>query len=180
MTCEAKRLQIPPVQLRAAPLYRSDVVENLRRNALSGLRTMAGNPNSRGGTQLGAAMPATDRTRQLDRTRAGRDRSAGLAMIRMIVRREMLGMTLIAVFGASSIALAQQGPGPAGPGRGIHGPDMGMMTDTAGYLASLKTELGITEAQKTAWKAYADVVSDAREKMQSVHQAMFKSMRDAI
>ncbi len=104
-------------------------------------------------------------------------------MTRVIGRRQILGLTLVAVFGASSIALAQPGPGPGGPGPGMmrgrmHGPGM-MITDTASYLASLKSELGITEGQETAWKAYADVVSDTQEKMQSVHQSMFYSMQGA-
>lgn len=107
----------------------------------------------------------------------------GATMTHGIGRRQMLGMTLVAVFGVSSIALAQQGPGPGGPGLGmmrggVHGPGM-MITDTPTYLASLKAELGITEAQETAWKAYADIVSDTREKMQSVRQSMFYSMQGA-
>lgn len=99
-------------------------------------------------------------------------------MTRVIGRRQMLGMTLVALFSASSIALAQQGPGPGMMRGGMHGPGM-MVTDTASYLASLKTELGITETEETAWKAYADVVSDTREKMQSVRQSMFTSMQGA-
>ena len=104
-------------------------------------------------------------------------------MTRAIGRRQMLGMSLVAVFGVSSIALAQQGPGPGGPGPGmmrggVHGPGM-MITDASSYLASLKAELGVTEAQEPAWKTYADIVSDTREKMQSVRQSMFYSMQGA-
>lgn len=78
------------------------------------------------------------------------------------------------------------GPGRGGPGmRGYYGP--GMMGGCAGFgvdgeragatfvdgrIAFLKAELGITDAQKAAWDAYADALRRNLQGMQSMWQAM--------
>jgi len=55
---------------------------------------------------------------------------------------------------------------------------MGMTTDgqaltfAEGRIAFLKTELGITEAQKTAWDAYADATKRNLQNMQGMWQSM--------
>jgi len=67
-------------------------------------------------------------------------------------------------------------------GGGGRGGGMGMMGrswNSASYLDSLKTELGITADQEPAWKAYADTVSGAEEQMQGLHQSMFEAMGTA-
>lgn len=56
---------------------------------------------------------------------------------------------------------------------------MGGGWDPASYVASLKTELGITAAQEPTWKAYAEQVTSAGETMQSMHQTVFESMGTA-
>ncbi len=114
-------------------------------------------------------------------------------------RRRLLASALVF---AGGTALAQQpgaGSGPSGPGAGPgpgpgmgRGAGMGMlggggpgggmmggMADPAGYLASLKVQLGITEAQTAAWTAYADTVTGTAGQMQGMHQTMWDSMQTA-
>ncbi len=70
-----------------------------------------------------------------------------------------------------------RGPGTMGTGPGMMGGDPGMMGgqwNTRSYLDALKQELAITPNQESAWKAYADTVSDAGEQMQGLHQTMFE------
>ena len=74
------------------------------------------------------------------------------------------------------------------PGRimGMMGSDcpmMGMMggTDTSafteGRVAFLKAELGVTDAQKSAWEAYAAALKKNLEGMQAARQTMMKVMQ---
>lgn len=101
-------------------------------------------------------------------------------------RRALLAATLASLAGATTVALAQTGPGRGamggGPGRGMMGGAGGMMGapwTTGSYLESLKGELGITAAQEPAWKEYAETVSGAAETMQAMHQTMYESMGTA-
>ena len=88
------------------------------------------------------------------------------------------------------------GPGMMGPGygpgmMGNYGPGMmggcGVMgataegqtsTFAAGRIAFLKAELGITDAQKAAWDAYADKIKSNLSNMQGMRQTM-KAVFDA-
>jgi LTXXQ motif family protein len=71
------------------------------------------------------------------------------------------------------------------PGRmmGSDCPMMGMMgmTDTSafteGRIAFLKAELGVADAQKSAWEAYAAALKKNLEGMQATRQAMMKVMQ---
>jgi hypothetical protein len=113
---------------------------------------------------------------------------------------------MVAVLAGGTTALAQQGPGMMGPGmmRDSRGPGgmgwgmghggmqrgmgYGMMgggcpmfgdagsTYTDGRLAFLKAELGITDAQKSAWDAYAAALRRNLENMQAMHATMRQSM----
>jgi len=62
-------------------------------------------------------------------------------------------------------------------------PMMGMMggTDTSafteGRVAFLKAELGVTDAQKSAWEAYAAALKKNLEGMQAARQTMMKVMQ---
>jgi hypothetical protein len=62
-------------------------------------------------------------------------------------------------------------------------PMMGMMggTDTSafsdGRIAFLKAELGVTDAQKSAWEAYAAALKKNLEGMQDTRQTMMKVMQ---
>ena len=66
---------------------------------------------------------------------------------------------------------------------GANCPMMGMMrgTDTSafpeGRIAFLKAELGITDAQKSAWEAYAAALKKNLEGMQATRQTMMKVMQ---
>ena len=66
-------------------------------------------------------------------------------------------------------------PGMMGSGPGM----MGRFGDSAAYLDGVKGELGITEAQGAAWKAYADTVSTAATQMQAMHASMWDAMGTA-
>ena len=61
-------------------------------------------------------------------------------------------------------------------GYGMMGPGM-MMTGPAieGRLAYLKAELGITDAQATAWNGYAMAIKARMTGMQGTHQAMMQA-----
>ena len=66
---------------------------------------------------------------------------------------------------------------------GANCPMMGMMrgTDTSafpeGRIAFLKAELGITDAQKSAWEAYAAAIKKNLEGMQGMRETMMKVMQ---
>jgi hypothetical protein len=103
-------------------------------------------------------------------------------MAQAIPRRMMFAMAAAALLGAATAAVAQQGPGPMGPGRGMMGGGPGMMGgawDTGSYLDRLKTELGITAGQQGAWHDYAETVTGVQQQMQGLHQSMFESMGTA-
>lgn len=51
----------------------------------------------------------------------------------------------------------------------------GMAPHTEGRIAFLQAELGITDAQRSQWNAYADALRKNLDNMQSHHQAMMKS-----
>ncbi|MBS0639969.1 MAG: Spy/CpxP family protein refolding chaperone [Proteobacteria bacterium] len=68
--------------------------------------------------------------------------------------------------------------GGAGPGAG-RGPGLGRMSDPAGYLDSLKTQLRISEQQTPAWNEYANTVTGVSGQMQAAHQSMWESMPTA-
>ncbi|CFX46566.1 conserved exported protein of unknown function [Candidatus Filomicrobium marinum] len=77
-----------------------------------------------------------------------------------------------------------QGMGKGQMGQGMmRGHGMGMMRGARmgamveARLAYLKFELGITDAQKDAWAAYADAVRARVANMQGVHQAMMETMQ---
>ena len=90
----------------------------------------------------------------------------------------------------ATVAFAQQpkmgmGDMPMGPGMmgTMHDcPMMGMAmgadtkTPSANRIASLKTELGITDAQKTSWDAYAVTLTTNLQGMQAMRQTMMKVM----
>ncbi len=112
---------------------------------------------------------------------------------------------LVAMLAGGTTAMAQQGPGRGpgmmgpgmmrdgmGPGGGMgwgmqRGMGDGMMrggcpmfggdgaTYADGRLAFLKAELGITDAQKTAWDAYATALRKNLENMQAMHATMRQS-----
>lgn len=74
----------------------------------------------------------------------------------------------------------RMGPGMMGSGPGMMGgcPMMGMTSEgqalmfTEGRIAFLKTELGITDAQKAVWDSYADAIKRNLQNMQSMWQSM--------
>ena len=55
-------------------------------------------------------------------------------------------------------------------------PRMGAMVE--GRLAYLRSELEITDAQATAWDAYAAAGKDRVETMQGMHESMMETMQD--
>jgi hypothetical protein len=74
-------------------------------------------------------------------------------------------------------------PGMMGPGMGMmmgSGPMMGLMMGTGpmmeGRLAYLKAELGITDAQTSAWDDYVAAVKARHSGMQDMHAGMIKAM----
>ena len=115
--------------------------------------------------------------------------------------------TLVSLLSMSAVGVAQQsdtdqsrqpGMGMMGPGMmgdGGMGPGMmgrnGMMTPgmmgpgmmmgygpaMEGQLAYVKAELGITDAQKDAWDAYANAIKSRATTMQSMHTAMVQAMQ---
>ncbi len=108
-------------------------------------------------------------------------------MTRIIGRRSFFGTMTIALLGSGMIAAAQPAVGPgrgmmggAGPGMMGGGPGMmGGYWNTGTYLDALKSQLGITTQEESAWKEYADTVSGTSEQMQGLHQSMFESMGTA-
>jgi hypothetical protein len=111
-----------------------------------------------------------------------------------LIVSSILALTVLTGVG---LAIAQQGPGGMmGPGMMMRGqtglgmgmmggcPMMGMMTDEAGTpsfadgrIAFLKAELAITDAQKTVWDAYAEVLKKNLQSMQGMRETMMKVMQ---
>ena len=107
-------------------------------------------------------------------------------------KRSLIAAALAAAVAAPVLAqgwMMQGGQGPGmmqgmGPGMMQGGPGgwgrmmgmRGMMGDPAqhmsGRLAFIEAELGITDAQRTLWDAYADAVRDAAGSMSSMHERM--------
>lgn len=75
------------------------------------------------------------------------------------------------------------GPGMMGPGMQgmMNAPMMGMMMGYGpavhGRLAYVKAELGISDAQKTAWDGYTSAVEKRATDMQEMHTAMMQAMQ---
>jgi LTXXQ motif family protein len=61
-------------------------------------------------------------------------------------------------------------------GRGMHGMMMSSVPMMEGRLAYMKADLGITDAQASAWEAYATAVRAQQTAMQSMHDDMMKTM----
>jgi hypothetical protein len=61
-------------------------------------------------------------------------------------------------------------------GRGMHGMMMSSVPMMEGRLAYMKADLGITDAQASAWEAYAAAVRAQQTAMQSMHDEMMKTM----
>lgn len=108
----------------------------------------------------------------------------------MHVMAQLAALCATAAFGIGIAHAQQAAPGPmGGPGAGGMGMGHGMMgggpglrqgfADPAGYLAALKTNLGITPAQEPAWKDYADVVQGVAMQMQGAHAIMYDAMGTA-
>jgi hypothetical protein len=53
------------------------------------------------------------------------------------------------------------------------------MNDPASYLASLKTELGISSSQETAWIDYAETVQGVTGQMQAMRSGAYEAMNNA-
>jgi hypothetical protein len=85
--------------------------------------------------------------------------------------------------GMTGMGMMDQMPGRMMAMMGGNCPMMGMMggTDasafTEGRIAFLKAELGVTDAQKSAWEAYAAVLKKNLEGMQATRQTMMKVMQ---
>ena len=122
---------------------------------------------------------------------------------RAIVAIRLAGAIAVAALTISSPVSAQMGGGGYGPGMmfgqgygpGMMGPAygpgmmggcpmMGSTTDgqistfAEGRIAFLKAELGITDAQKSVWDAYAQAIKDNLQNMQGMWQTM-KSVFEA-
>lgn len=94
---------------------------------------------------------------------------------------------------AAAPALAQtdetdKGGGMMGQGGGMMGSYGGMMgrgmmgwgdlnATVEGRLAYIKTALGITDAEGSAWKAYEDAARANVQSMQTAHEAMWNAMK---
>jgi len=98
-------------------------------------------------------------------------------LARKFARRAMIGTTFAMLAGAA-VAQPVRGRGPQGGGRGP-GLGPGGAWNTASYLESLKSQLGITSAEEAAWTEYADTVRGVGEQLQGVHQIMFEAMDTA-
>jgi hypothetical protein len=85
--------------------------------------------------------------------------------------------------GMMGMGMMDQMPGRMMAMMGGNCPMLGMMggTDasafTEGRIAFLKAELGVTDAQKSAWEAYAAALKKNLEGMQGTRQAMMKVMQ---
>jgi hypothetical protein len=61
-------------------------------------------------------------------------------------------------------------------GRGMHGMMMMSVPMMEGRLAYMKADLGITDAQASAWEAYASAVRTQHEAMDKMHGDMMDAM----
>ncbi len=96
-----------------------------------------------------------------------------------LVRPASLLAAGTAIFLMAALSIhAQQMPGMMGRG-GMMGMMGGcpMMGEDGASLASLKSEIGITDAQSPAWQAYASVLKKMSDGMQSRRQAMMQVMQ---
>jgi hypothetical protein len=87
------------------------------------------------------------------------------------------------MMGSCPMMGGMMGQGMMGPGMGMmmgSGPMMGLMMGTGpmmeGRLAYLKAELGITDAQTSAWDDYVAAVKARHSGMQDMHAGMIKAM----
>jgi hypothetical protein len=107
-------------------------------------------------------------------------------------RQPGVGMTGPGMMGNGMMGEGGMGSGMTGPGmgpgmmgrngmmgRGMMGPGMmmGYGPEMEGQLAYMRAELGITDAQKAAWDAYADAIKSRSTTMQGMHTAMVQSMQ---
>lgn len=115
-------------------------------------------------------------------------------MTKTFARRALLGAAAATLAGIAAAAVAQPawGPGGYGPGMmgGGRGYGPGMMGWGRGYgplgpqgtawnadhLASMKSELGITQAEEPAWDAYAKTVSAVADQMRALRDTMWDTM----
>ena len=68
-------------------------------------------------------------------------------------------------------------PGMMGPGMMGPGMMMGYGPAMEGQLAYVKAELGITDAQREAWDAYANAIKSRATTMEGMHTAMIQAMQ---
>jgi len=68
-------------------------------------------------------------------------------------------------------------PGMMGPGMMGPGMMMGYGPTMEGQLAYVKAELGITDAQREAWDAYANAIKSRATTMEGMHTAMIQAMQ---
>jgi hypothetical protein len=108
-----------------------------------------------------------------------------LPLTAIILATSLVGVPTLAQNSVTSPP-ADSGPAtqpPIGPRQGPgYGMGPGMMAGSWTMdrdLASLKTELHITQTQEAAWKAYADIVSGVGEQLRALHQKMFEAMGTA-
>lgn len=127
-------------------------------------------------------------------------------MTKTFARRIMLSAGAVIIAGLATAAVAQPAWGPNGYGPGMmgwgggYGP--GMMGwgagpngghgpgswggrsgangswDSASYLRSLGSELGITKAEEPAWADYSKAFSSVADQMQSLREGMYAMMGD--
>lgn len=101
----------------------------------------------------------------------------------MPTARLLIAGCMTAAIAALVLPAQAQPMGPRGPGggmgrQGMMGPGS-MISDPAGYLDGLKTQLKITPAQEDAWATYAAAVKDHATQMQAAHKTMFEAMGTA-
>ena len=91
------------------------------------------------------------------------------------------GWNALAETSAGSGAAPMHATGAAGMGSHMGSGMMGrVFADPSGYLASIKQDLRITEAEGPAWDAYAKAVQDAVAPLKSLHDSTgMKEMHDA-
>ena len=78
----------------------------------------------------------------------------------------------IGMMGPGMMGYGGMGPGMMGPGMMMgYGPAM------EGQLAYVKAELGITDAQREAWDAYANAIKSWATTMEGMHTAMIQAMQ---
>jgi Spy/CpxP family protein refolding chaperone len=99
----------------------------------------------------------------------------------LVSLRRFVGSALLpaSIFVAISVAQAQQPPaGKTGQGMMAMGP-MGMMHGPAldSRLDHIRAQLGVTDAQSTAWNAYAGAVKARMSAMEGMRESMKQAMR---